>query len=326
MTQQSTGTKGRGRAHEAGYTLLAVIFILFTLTIWLSVAMPKVIKQLQRDQELETQQRGKQYMRAIELYHRKTRAFPPTLEALVKTNNIRYLRKKYKDPTTGKDEWKIIRYGQAKTKTLGFFGKPIMGGGLGGGIGPVGVQNNNLFGGNPTDSSQQGQTGSNDSSSGSGTGSGTGTDQSNQSSTQQPYNPTSGSSAYAQQQQGSSGQNGQNGQSGNGLSGQTFGGGGIIGFSPNSPKSTMITYRKRNKYNEWEFIFDPALEQYYASGAGGVGGQTNQPGYGFNPTGVGGDYNNNGNNGTAWGNPNNGTGSGTGQSGGSSGQSGNNIF
>jgi competence protein ComGC len=334
MTQQPRVTKGRGRAEEAGYTLVAVIFILFVMTIWLGVAMPKVIKQLQRDQELETQERGKQYIRAIQLYHNKFRAFPTNIDALVKTNNIRYLRKKYKDPTTGKDEWKIIRYGQAKTQTLGFFGKPLMGGSAFGGIGPVGGQNNNLFGGNPTGSGQQGQTDSSGS-----TGTGTGTDQSNQSSTGQNYNPSSGSGAYAQQQQssyGQSGQNGQNGQSSSGLTGQSFGGGGIIGFSPNSPKATMITYRKRNKYNEWEFIYDPALEQYYASGAGAGAGQTNQQGYGFNPMGVGSNFGNNTSGGPGWGNSNNGStdqngnGSGTGQTGNGggsgSGQSGSNIF
>ena len=319
--QQPTVKRRRGKAGEAGYTLLAVIFILFTLTIWLSVAMPKVIKQLQRDQELETYERGQQYIRAIQLYYHKFRSFPPNIDLLVKSNNIRYLRKKYKDPTTGKDDWKIIRYGQAKTQTLGFFGKPLMGGGgLGGGIGPVAGQGNNLFGGNPTDSSQSGQTGS----SSSGT-TGTGTDQSSQNLTQPNNQSSSGSSIFAQQQQSSFGQNG---QSSNGLSGQTFGGGGIIGFSPNSPKATMITVRKRNKYSEWEFIFDPALEQYYASGAGAGGAQTNQPGYGFNPMGVGGNVNNGSNSGTAWGNSNNGStdqngsGSGTGQSGGQTGSGG----
>jgi hypothetical protein len=33
--------------------------------------------------------------------------YPPNIEALVKTNNIRFLRKKYVDPIT-KDDWKPV--------------------------------------------------------------------------------------------------------------------------------------------------------------------------------------------------------------------------
>lgn len=280
--------KGIVKEREAGYTLVAVIFILFVMTIWLSVAMPKVIKQLQRDRELETVERGKQYIRAIQLYYRQFHNFPPSVDALVKTNNIRYLRKKYKDPTTGKDEWKIIRYGQAKTQTLGFFGMPLMGGSAFGGIGPIAGQNSSPFGGNPTDSTQQGQTDANNPNAGSTTL----TDQSTQgqSTTQQNgIQSAFGNSASGQ-------------QSGSGLTGQTFGGGGIIGFSPNSPKPTLITYRKRNKFNEWEFIYDPALEQYYANGAAGaVGGGLNQnqsQGSGFGSLGYGSSINPTGTTGT----------------------------
>lgn len=322
--QAATGKKHAHRAGEAGYTLVAVMFILFVMTIWLSVAMPRMIKALQRDQELETQQRGKQYIRAIQLYYRQFHSFPPTLDVLVKSNNLRFLRKKYKDPTTGKEEWKIIRYGQAKTQTLGFFGQPLMGGGAFGGIGPVGVQNNSPLGGSSTDSSQSSLSGT--------TPAGTGTDPSTSSqSSMQPgstQNPFAGSGLNGSPT-GAPGQTGLGGQPGQGLTGQTFGGGGIIGFSPNSPKPTMITYRKRNKYNEWEFIYDPALEQYYASGAaaaGGAGMNPGQQGFGMNPTGVGGNYGNPGTTGNSWGvsspgaaSPGGmtGPGAGTGQNGGS---------
>ena len=42
-----------------------------------------------------------------------------------------------------------------------------------------------------------------------------------------------------------------------GLSGQTFGGGGIIGFSPGSPKKSILLYKKKNHFNQWEFVYDP---------------------------------------------------------------------
>ena len=55
----------------------------------------------QRDQELETMHRGQQYIRAVQLYYRKFRRFPPNVDALEDTNMQRFLRKRYADPLTG---------------------------------------------------------------------------------------------------------------------------------------------------------------------------------------------------------------------------------
>jgi len=55
--------------------------------------------------------------------------------------------------------------------------------------------------------------------------------------------------------------------------GQTFGGIGIMGFSPTSPKQSILVYKKKNHYNEWEFLYDPVAEQMMQQGglAGGAG-------------------------------------------------------
>ena len=98
------------------------------LVISLSVAAPKIARSIQRDRDLETFHRGMQYRRAVQLYYRKFHAYPPNVEALVNTNDIRFLRKKYKDPITGQDDWKPIAFGQNKTPTaMGFFGQPLAG-------------------------------------------------------------------------------------------------------------------------------------------------------------------------------------------------------
>ena len=112
--------------------LVAVIFLVALLTIALSIALPRISKEIQRDRELETMNRGKQYIRGIRMYYKKFGSYPASVDALVKpTNNIRFLRKKYADPTTGKEDWKPIPVGQNKAPTvMGFFGQPL--GGTGG--------------------------------------------------------------------------------------------------------------------------------------------------------------------------------------------------
>jgi type II secretory pathway pseudopilin PulG len=261
------------RPGEEGYILLAVIFMLTLLMISLALAAPKVAKEIQRDREVETMHRGKQYMHAIKLYYKKFGAYPPNVDALLKTSNIRYLRKKYIDPTTGKEEWKPIRFGQAKTQTLGFFGQPIAGAGSAGGsvvagVGPSG--GNNLGSG----------LGSTGSLINSGTSTGGATPGTN------PTDPTSGATPSGttpdpSQTSGTAGSTGTGlGSTGSGVSGQTFGGVGIIGFSPNSPKQSILVYKKKNHYNEWEFVYDPLSDMTTISsgGAGSLGQSTGTPG------------------------------------------------
>ena len=256
----------RRRPSEEGYVLVAVICMVALLTIALAVALPKVSKEIQRDREMETMHRGKQYARGIKLYYKKFGAYPPSVDALVKTNNIRFLRKKYTDLTTGKDDWKPIRFGENKAPTaMGFFGMPL-GGATVAGIGPSG--GNGLPGGSsltgggnfnqqvatPDPNAAQAQ-GANNASGGSGS--------------------TTGDASTAGSTAGMAGAGAGSGTgTGTGLSGQTFGGGGIIGFSPNSPRQSIMVYKKKNHYNEWEFVYDPQAEQMMTQGGNaGINGQ-----------------------------------------------------
>src|SRR5258706_4672640 len=132
----------RRKPSEQGYMLISVMILLAVFLIALTVGVPKVAESIQRDREVETMQRGKQYIRAIQLYYKKFHAYPPNMDALVKTNEIRFLRKKSIDPVTGKDDWKPIMYCQTKTPmAMGFFGQPLAGSGCGAlaGIGPGGI-------------------------------------------------------------------------------------------------------------------------------------------------------------------------------------------
>ena len=179
------------------------------------------------------------------------------MDALVKTNNIRFLRKKYVDPTTGKEEWKPIQFGQNKTpQAMGFFGQPLAAAN-GAGIGPSGGNTGTTTGiGGTSSTTGSGPTSSADS------GAGT-TGQSGSAGTDANGNPTSGTGTTS----GTSGSafGSSNNPTG---SGQTFGGGSIIGFSPQSPKQSLMVYKKKNHYNEWEFLYSPQMDQQQISGGG----------------------------------------------------------
>jgi type II secretory pathway pseudopilin PulG len=267
---------------EEGFTLLAVIFLVALLTIALAIALPRVTKEIQRDREIETMHRGKQYARAVKLYYKKFGAYPPNIDALVKTNNIRFLRKRYTDPMTSVDDWKPVLFGQNKAPTaMGFFGQPLTGStvagtGPSGGNGVAGassIGSSSFFGssssgasgsasafgassssGASTDSSMAAAGNATDSAGGSGSSDSSGS--SNTSSTSTSGGTGSGSTS-----------------SSTGLTGQTFGGAGIIGFSPGSPKQSILLYKKKNHYNEWEFVYDPLADQVTISGNTGSIGQ-----------------------------------------------------
>jgi type II secretory pathway pseudopilin PulG len=110
---------------ESGYVLLAVIFLTVILLISIALAAPKIAQSIQRDRDLETIHRGEQYKRAIQLYYKQYGAYPTSFDQLKQTNNVRYLRKEYADPLTGKVDWKPVYYGQAHVHPLGFFGQPL---------------------------------------------------------------------------------------------------------------------------------------------------------------------------------------------------------
>ncbi len=307
---------------EDGYMLLAVIFMLFLFSLALAVAAPEIAKSIQRDREVETMERGKQYIRAIQLYYRKFQSYPPSIDALVKTNNIRFLRKKYIDPMTGKDDWKPILFGQNKAPlAMGFFGQPLAG--LGGaapiaGIGPnggngvpdsgFGSQSNSGFGsstggsfGSPGGAFGSPSGGFGSSPGGLGSSLGGSSLFGSPNTTPNPTTPTpngnpTDSSNNANGANGATGTSGSNGatsgtnadgnsasstgtETGSGFmsgqNGQTFGGGGVIGVEPALAKASILIYKKKDHYNQWEFTYTPLADMM--TQAGGNAGMIGQP-------------------------------------------------
>jgi len=220
--------------------LVAVMFLLAIIIISMTVAAPIIKKSIQHDRELETMQRGKQYIRAIKLYYRKFGAYPTSVDALVKTNEIRFLRQRYTDPITGKDDWKPIFLGQNKTPlAMGFFGEPLSM--VGSPIPGAGSIGGNGFAGNTP------------------LGSGTGSSQNGGSIFDSGNSSSSGSGNSGGQAGADSG--GDSG-SGSGTSpGDQLAGGPIIGFSPASPKQSIMIYKKMDHYKDWEFLYSPLSDQ-----------------------------------------------------------------
>jgi type II secretory pathway pseudopilin PulG len=90
-------------SRERGYVLLVMVLFVALLSIGMLATVERISFQIKRDREEELIHRGVQYSRAIRRFVKKFGFYPENVEQLTSTNNIRFLRKRYKDPITGKD-------------------------------------------------------------------------------------------------------------------------------------------------------------------------------------------------------------------------------
>lgn len=104
-------TRCTPRASQRGFALLTIVFLAAVIAVGLAASLPRIAMQAQRVREERLIYRGEQYRRAIELYFREHKKYPADLDDLEDTNDVRYLRRRYKDPITGDDEWRIIHMG-----------------------------------------------------------------------------------------------------------------------------------------------------------------------------------------------------------------------
>jgi type II secretory pathway pseudopilin PulG len=255
---------------ESGYVLLAVLFMVVLILIALAVAAPRIAADIQRDREDELIHRGKQYTRAVKLYYKKFGRYPSSIDQLEKTNNIRFLRKRYVDPMTGKDDWKIVHFGEAHVKPMGLFGQPIQNAGTAGSSmlgGTPGMASNPLgstssFSGATSTSGMSSPSPGSTGSDSSGTSGTTGTSTSTSGSTS-AFGSSTGTSAFG--------------------SGQTFGGAPMVGVVSKNTKASIKEYKQQKHYNQWEFVYDP-VEDLMSSVSLFGGGQSNINGSGSTGT------------------------------------------
>lgn len=103
--------RGPGGAphRESGYALLLVFLMAAVIAISLYSEIPRVAFQSQRQKEQLLMERGLQYMRAIQVFSQVNRGqWPRNLDDIETFQNRHFLRHKYIDPMTGKNDWRVI--------------------------------------------------------------------------------------------------------------------------------------------------------------------------------------------------------------------------
>src|SRR5271170_1464702 len=289
------------RQGEQGFMLVGLIVAIFIVLLVLGIAAPKMAQELKREREVEAVHRGNQYVRAIQLYYRKTNTYPGSMDALAKGTPVKYLRQQYVDPFTGKADWRLIHVGEAKTTVKGLFGKPLTGlaPGLGsaagqassGAIGAGAAGSGSAFGGSSGSAFGSSSSGSSSAfgSSGQGTGglgggssSGPGFSSATGAGASSAGTPSAGGATTGTDSSGTgstpTSSNGTLG-SASGIASQSassFSGGGapFVGVGILKEGTSIVVLNEQTTYNTWEFIYDPRIEQLkQAAGLLGGGNQ-----------------------------------------------------
>ena len=239
---------------EDGFMLLAVVVMVALVLIALAVAAPVIARQLRRDKEIESQHRMQQYVRAIQLYQRKfPNQYPPSIKALEGSNNVRYLRKQYVDPLTGKADYKLIHQGEQKTTIKVFFGKELAGLAAASLGSASGLQSSGI--GNP---------------------SGGASSTSTIGATSALASGFNGASITTTGSTGSTGTPGTSGSSGGGMFGDSTGGV-IVGVGTSKTGKSVTEPNGQGTYETWEYWYDPrieALKKGVSLTGGGVSSQS----------------------------------------------------
>src|SRR5204862_1395467 len=97
---------GVRRHDQRGFAMLLVFLMAAMIAISLYLEIPRVAMESERAKEQLLIDRGEQYKRAIQLFTKKAGRYPGDIKELESFQNMRFLRHRYIDPMTGKDEWR----------------------------------------------------------------------------------------------------------------------------------------------------------------------------------------------------------------------------
>ena len=110
MSRGRNGGVRRTRG-QRGSALLIVFVFAATIAIMLYAEMPVAVFEAKREKEQLLIDRGNEYAHAVKLFVRKFGSYPATVDQLENTNRMRFLRHRFKDPFTGKDDWRMLHAG-----------------------------------------------------------------------------------------------------------------------------------------------------------------------------------------------------------------------
>ena len=99
------------RDQEQGSALLIVFVFAAMVAIMLYMELPVAVFEAKRQKEELLVDRGEEYAHAVRLFVRKTGHYPASLDQLEDTNRMRFLRHRFKDPFTGKNDWRLLHAG-----------------------------------------------------------------------------------------------------------------------------------------------------------------------------------------------------------------------
>ena len=93
---------------EGGFALLVIFLIAAAVAFTMYQELPRAAFESARDKEQLLMDRGNQYKRAIQVFYAVNKRYPAELKDLENTGDKRFLRHRYIDPMTGKDEWRLV--------------------------------------------------------------------------------------------------------------------------------------------------------------------------------------------------------------------------
>jgi len=229
-----------------GYMLITLMLAMAMMTLALLAVLPEVKQQIRRDREEELQHRGTAYMRAIQRFNRKLGRYPTRVEELESTNNLRFLRKRYKDPINRDPETGKERDFKFLHQTDIAFNNGALGQTPGLGLGPGQNSLNGPQGGlNGPQSGLGAQPGGLQQPSGTGAQKAASGDSGNASNEDENSDSAESSPSNSIVKSGST----------VGSNGQVLGGGPIIGVASMSKEKSVRTFFGKNHYKDWLFIY-----------------------------------------------------------------------
>jgi hypothetical protein len=264
-----TPTRAKKSRAQSGYILVLMVFMTAMLVVSTLVVGLSIKTEAKRQKEEEMIWRGKQYIRGIKLYYKKTGRYPTSLDDLTKGSgpgNIHFMRQAYKDPMNKDDgSWRLLYVG-ANGQLIGSLKPPQtnsllpQSGGLGTPAAAISTAPGNQQPGSTTQqNSSAAQNGANPGvAPGTLDASNSGTAGTDSSSNPQPITPTET---------------------------PTIIGGNIVGVGSKVDQKSIIVYEKAKNYKLFEFYWDASKDlQAAAQGAGLQLGTGLQNGTGQQPT------------------------------------------